>query len=167
MKKIFSVILAVSLLISGVVFADMQYQSNGTNVGVATKENVKGCTTTRSGQIVTVDCTSVASPTISNATLSGVITASGLLRPTGGVNWNDLPALYKVSNYAMNWTDIQNIQRTLTGINWNDLDTVAGGVNWMKISNNAAVKSIACWRTDGQLGQCATSVSGVTCTACN
>lgn len=151
MKK-FLVALAILSLIAVKVYADVQVQSNGTNVGVATKINVKGATTTRSGQTVTID----------NTTLSGVnwSTASFL---NSGINWTGA----NLTNSGINWNDIKAVQVSTAGVNWNFLDPISGGINWYNLANNATAAKIVCWKSNGQLGVCGTSVSGVSCTACN
>ena len=53
MKKLVLVVLALMFCVS-VAYADQQYASNGTNVGIATKTNVVGATVTRSGQTATI-----------------------------------------------------------------------------------------------------------------
>lgn len=172
MKKIL-VLLAIFGVLSLSVYAEDQFQSNGTNVGIAAKVNIKGCTTTRSGQIVTIDCTAVAGP----QTITGALTVTGLTTVRGGINWQSVNASSQginwseipkvVTNQAINWNDILNVQATSAGVNWNYLETTSGGINWVKVSNNAASTNIVCWNTRGQLGRCGTSVSGVNCTACN
>lgn len=100
MKKLLGVILSV-LLFNGVAFADMQYLSNGTNLGVATKVNVVGATTTRSGQTVTINTLTptgnqvvTGNLTVSGtSTLTGAVSAAAVINANGGVDRSTAAAL--------------------------------------------------------------------------
>lgn len=55
MKKIVLAVFALMFLYTAVSFAEQQYASNSTDVGIASKTNVVGATVSRSGQTVTID----------------------------------------------------------------------------------------------------------------
>lgn len=89
-----------------------------------------------------------------------VVAASGA---NGNINWYSLQAL---TTSAINWTNLQLVQQSSAGVNWTFLDPNTGGINWYKVSDQATSTNIACWKSNGQLGKCITSISGVNCTTC-
>lgn len=168
MKKYLSIFLLAMLCWGTVAYAQVKLKQDGTDKGQVISIDYKhGPTVTRDGAKGSVDYSTLTNVTLASPTITGVATISGLTRPTGGINWNDLPTLYKVNNYAVNWNDIQGVQQSSTGVNWNFMETTSGGINWTKVSNGATASNIVCWKSTGQLGKCTTGVSGVGCTACN
>ena len=86
MKKLVLVVLAL-LLCAPWALADLQFSSNGTNVGIATKANIVGATCTRSGQTVTITSTGAGQAlTPASVAATGAISAgTGITATTGGV----------------------------------------------------------------------------------
>lgn len=115
--------------------------NSGTQLGRVEKIKITGGTTTRSGQQATVNFSSLAN-----------------------VNWSSVTGIRSTS---INWTDLQVGAQNMNGVNWSIMNPSSAGINWSVAANSAQTRNIVCWRSDGQLGKCATSVSGVLCTACN
>lgn len=90
---------------------------------------------------------------------------AGAINNAGGINWSFDGFNYTVN--GVNWQNVTLIAQNSTGVNWQSLDPNTGAVNWVVISNGATAANIVCWKSNGQLGKCTTSVSGVGCTACN
>lgn len=85
---------------------------------------------------------------------------------SGGINWSNTNILGTINNGGINWQNNVVTGQTITGVNWNAF-TNSTGINWAVMSNNATAATLMCWKSNGQPGKCATSVSGVLCTACN
>jgi hypothetical protein len=141
MKKFLWLAVGLLLLSNAVVFAAVRLEDDGASRGSAVEKiNIKGGTVTKTGMTGVVDLTSLT-----------------------GINWASVTG---ITGDAINWTNVQLEQVGVTGVNWTN-QSLVGGVNWTAISNNAAASNITCWKSNGQLGKCGTSVSGVNCTACN
>lgn len=97
--------------------------------------------------------------------VAGTIQASGTINPQGGVNWTALPLV--IPNQSTNWTDFQLQQSSTAGVNWYFLDNKTGGTNWYAVADGAAATDVACWKANGQLGKCTTSITGVLCATCS
>ena len=136
MKKLLSIIiLAAFALCSAVAFADLQFANNGINIGITTKANVKGCNTTRTGEIVLIDCTAVGGPVTftGNVTITGneTVTGTSLNQGTnqfqggiGGTNWQSIAGF----SPGINWYAVP--QSNTSGINWVGADITHSGINW-------------------------------------
>jgi hypothetical protein len=139
MRKLLNAILiAAFVLISVKAFADLQYQNNGTNIGIATKANLVGCTATRAGEIVTINCQNVTGPmTVTgsviitgNETVSGTSIQGGQSIFNGGIGTLNWP-VPDIGGSGINWMAIP--QGYKSGINWIGADILARGMNWTDI----------------------------------
>lgn len=167
MKKILFVLMSIALC-SQIAFADVTLYGNGTQKGRVENINVKGGTTSRSGQAGTIDMTALAGI---NWTAVGPIQNINInwlaanIIAGASFNWTSMPQ--SIQNVGMNWLDIQTIQSTKTGINWQSFDTSSGGVNWTTLAGQAVQGQIMCWnQTSGRPGKCL-AVSGNLCSTCN
>lgn len=136
MKKIFSLIVLSAFVLSGLVYAEQQYQNNGTNIGIANKTNLVGCTITRSGEIATINCQSETGPiTITgNLSVTGTTAHAGVATFAGGisgVNWQAVP---QSNTTGINWSGADILVGSNGGVNWSSLRTSFGNtstsVNW-------------------------------------
>ena len=85
MKKLVLVVLAL-LFGTPLALADLQFSSNGTNVGIATKANIVGATCTRSGQTTTITVSGDGQAlTPASVAATGVVSGTSLTATTGNV----------------------------------------------------------------------------------
>ena len=134
-------------------------------------ENGTVVTTASTGLISTLSTNTVQSSNINWSNVNGL----GPIN-TGGINWTSINSAQTISTALasqaakssnINWSDIQAQEVGKAGVNWTFQPNNTDGVNWTAVSNNAATNNIPCWKSNGQLGKCGTSISGVNCTACN
>lgn len=104
-------------------------------------------------------------PTVTGGTNKNVNWSQLKELMSAGINWQDVHG--SIGNGPMNWSDIQQVQKTSNGVNWMDLDPRSGGINWFVVANGATSAQIMCWKANGQPGKCTTGVSGTGCTGCN
>jgi len=123
LKKMFSVIilgLFLAALIVPVVFAAVNAQSAGTNLGVVERVNFStGLTATKSGSTVTV----VPSGTqvVTGGTINGAV-IGGTSPAAGSFTTLDVSTSASMDGITVNWTDLKLISST--GINWQDATIV-------------------------------------------
>lgn len=155
-NKFLGLFLIAAFLISGSVFADVQMQSNGTNLGITTKINVKGGTTTRSGQTVTIDNTSLSG--INWTAVTGIQSSSinwsnvngAAPINSGGVNWANVNGLATENTGGVNWANINGTATINTGaVNWNNVNALTtinnGSINWTNLQVAASTANGVNW----------------------
>lgn len=112
------------LLATGIGFAAVGLQEEGTKVGTVEKVNIvgDGVTATVSGNTGTLTFTGAsATPTVTGGTINGA--TIGATSPSSGV-FTTLRA-----TTSTNWTDNTVIAQGAT-INWQDVTLVGIGINW-------------------------------------